>query len=133
MRVEIDLPNPDGLLREGMYGERASGSKPPRSDSRCPWPASSTAPGRGRGWSRSSATGRSERVKVELGADNGTLVEVDSGLGPDDEVVLRSSTPLEEGMAVEAIKASRMSRLTRPSCIDVTPLVENTLTGRACP
>ncbi|MHC5545010.1 efflux RND transporter periplasmic adaptor subunit, partial [Singulisphaera rosea] len=46
--------------------------------------------------------GKVERVKVELGTDNGSIIEVDSGLKPDDEVVLRSSVPLEAGMPVVA-------------------------------
>ena len=40
------------------------------------------------------------RTQVELGADNGSLVEILSGVKPDDQVVLRSGVPLEDGLAV---------------------------------
>jgi multidrug efflux pump subunit AcrA (membrane-fusion protein) len=58
--------------------------------------------GKGRGVVQVVREGKVHRVKVELGVDNGSLVEVDSGLTPQDIVVLRSSIPLEEGMAVTA-------------------------------
>ena len=58
--------------------------------------------GKGQGVVQVVRDGKVDRVKVTLGADNGTLVEVDSGLDPDDDVVLRSSTALDPGMKVVA-------------------------------
>ena len=48
----------------------------------------------------SSAAGSPRRTQVELGADNGSLVEILSGIKPDDSVVVRSGVPLEDGLAV---------------------------------
>ena len=44
--------------------------------------------------------GIARRTEVKLGGDNGSLVEVLSGLKPDDAVILRSGTPMEDGMRV---------------------------------
>ena len=58
--------------------------------------------GKGKGTVRLVRGGEVRREIVELGVDNGTSVEVVSGLGRDDRVVVRSSLPLEDGMRVEA-------------------------------
>ena len=71
--------------------------------------------GKGRGVVQVVREGKVQRVKVVLGVDNGTLVEVDSGLAPEDKVVLRSSVPLEEGMAIETIKGSGRTDLPHGS------------------
>ena len=102
MRVEIDLPNPDRLLREGMYGKASIGLEAASRRLTVPVACVLERSGKGHGVVQLVRGGKVERVKVELGADNGTLVEVDSGLKPDDDVVVRSSTPLEPGMAVVA-------------------------------
>ena len=102
MRLEIDLPNPDGLLREGMYGRASIGLEPPSRRLTVPVACVLDRSGKGRGVVQVVREGKVRRVGVRLGADNGTLVEVDTGLGPDDVVILRSSLPLDEGMAVEA-------------------------------
>ena len=52
--------------------------------------------------------GLAHRTQVEIGADNGSLVEILSGIKPDDSVVLRSGVPLEDGLAVvETIAPAR--------------------------
>ncbi len=102
MRVEIDLPNPDGLLREGMYGKASIGLEATSKRLTVPVACVLDRSGKGRGMVQVVRDGKVHRLKVELGADNGTLVEVASGLAPGEKVVLRSSIPLEEGMAVNA-------------------------------
>jgi RND family efflux transporter MFP subunit len=102
MRVEIDLPNPDGSLRDGMYGRAtihlAASSKHLTLPAECVTERS----GNGKGAVRVVREGTVRRVAVELGADDGSRVEVVSGLGPDDRVVLRSSRPVEDGSRVVA-------------------------------
>ena len=102
MRVEIDLPNPDGLLREGMYGRATIHLEPPSERLTVPVACVVERPAKGKGVVQVVRDGKVRRVKVDLGADNGTLVEVASGVGADDEVVLRTSTPLEDDMTVVA-------------------------------
>ena len=101
MRVEIDLENPDDLLREGMYG-RASIALENPSSTRLTLPPACILDrtGKGQGTVQVVRDGVVERVQVDLGNDNGSLVEVESGLGAEDEVILRSSTPVDPGMKV---------------------------------
>lgn len=100
MRVEVDVPNPDGLLREGMYGRARIRLEHPSRRLTVPPACIIDRPGRGHGVLQVVREGKVHRLKVQLGTDNGKLVEVTSGLGAEDEVVLRSSTPLEDGMQV---------------------------------
>jgi RND family efflux transporter MFP subunit len=105
MRLEIDLPNPDGLLREGMYGRANIGLEPVAERLTVPAACVVDRSGKGEGVVQVVRDGKIERAKVSLGADNGALVEILSGLAPEDSVVLRSSTPLDPGTAVVAQEA----------------------------
>ncbi len=101
MRVEIDLANPDDLLREGMYGRAIIALEHP-STTRLTLPTACILDrtGKGSGTVQVVRDGVVARVKVTLGADNGNLVEVETGLKPDDDVILRSSMPVDPGMKV---------------------------------
>ncbi len=102
MRVEIDLPNPTGLLREGMYGRVHISLEATSKRLTLPVACVLDRSGRGQGVVQVVREGKIHRTKVQLGPDNGTLVEVKTGLASDDEVVLRSNTPLEDEMSVIA-------------------------------
>jgi len=102
MRVEIDLPNPKRLLREGMYGTATVTLEPLSRNLTLPPACVMEHSGRAHGFVYIVRDGLARRTEVALGADNGTLVEVLSGLEPDDKVVLHSRVPLEDGMAVVA-------------------------------
>lgn len=100
MRVEVDLPNPDGLLREGMYGRASIALEPPSERLTVPAACVLDRPGKGQGLIQIVRDGKVDRLTVQLGADDGKRVEVVSGIGVKDEVVLRSKTVLEPGAAV---------------------------------
>lgn len=100
MRIEIDLPNPDGLLRTGMYGRASIGLESRTTGLKVPVTCVVDRSGKGDGSVRIVREGRVHEQKVELGADDGSSVEVVSGLAPDDQVILRAGAALEEGMAV---------------------------------
>ncbi len=100
MRVEVDLTNPDDLLRDGMYGRASISLERPSVRLTLPASCILDRTGKGEGMVQVVRGGAVEPVRVTLGADNGSLVEVDSGLGTDDDVILRSSTPLEPGVKV---------------------------------
>lgn len=102
MRVEVDLPNPDGLLREGMYGRARIALEPGSQRLTVPAACVLDRSGKGQGTVLLVRDGKVRRQKVELGAENGSVVEIASGLGQDDQVVLKSSTPLVQGMPVVA-------------------------------
>ena len=93
MRVEIDLPNPDGVLREGMYGRATIKLAAQSSHLTLPVELRPRADrqGQGHGPGRPRRRGPS-RDRSSSGRTTGRSVEVVSGLGHDDRVVVRSST-----------------------------------------
>jgi HlyD family secretion protein len=104
MRTEIDLPNPDNELRDGMFGYATIElSKTLKGLS---VPSSSVV---NSGISKASAVfvvrdGRLHRIPVRITIDTGTRAEVLSGLRPDDLVVLHPTEDLTEGQAVHAVE-----------------------------
>jgi RND family efflux transporter MFP subunit len=110
MRVEIDLPNPKGVLRDGMYGRAtirlAMGSA---RGVRIPTSALIGNARDGEGAVYVVRDGKATRQKVRLGADNGVEMEVVDGLTPDDLVVFNYSGSLSDGLPVEAVLKSQAS------------------------
>jgi RND family efflux transporter MFP subunit len=100
MRVEIDLANPKRLLREGMYGTVTIVLEPVSHNLTVPPACVMEHSGQTHGVVYVVRDGLARRMQVELGADNGSLVEILSGIKPDDAVVSRSGIPLEDGLAV---------------------------------
>jgi RND family efflux transporter MFP subunit len=112
MRTEIDLPNPDGKLRRGMYG-RVTILLQTGSPTAFTIPSSALA-GKSEGtratvWvvrragADQSTNGTAHKIEVKTGADNGLDVEIVGGLNADDLVVVRANGPLEEGASVNAV------------------------------
>ncbi|MBX6315980.1 MAG: efflux RND transporter periplasmic adaptor subunit [Isosphaeraceae bacterium] len=105
MRVEIDLPNPDGLLCAGMYGRVTIELSPPTQHLTIP--AACLV-----GQSDPSGPsvyvvreGRAYRKSITVGDDDGIRIEVLSGLDADEEVVLRPGGSLTDGHPVIASSA----------------------------
>ena len=113
MRTEVDLPNPDGRLREGMYGQ-ATILLEPASAKAVTVPSSSLAKlsGSGAGEVFVVRDGKAKKLSVRIGMDNGNTVEVLTGLTPDDQVIARYNGALADGMAVttEAAKLAQPAR-----------------------
>jgi len=102
MRVEIDLQNPSGLLCDGMYGRAVIELRPPSKNLTLP---SSCVLGHLASGQAKVYVVKDDHVKpttVSLGADDGTAIEILSGLGPDDPVVLSPRGLLDEGTPVIA-------------------------------
>jgi RND family efflux transporter MFP subunit len=100
MRTEIDLPNPDGALRRGMYGRvtlTLRGNTP--AALRVPSAALVKAEG-GKASVRVVRDGRVHLVPVAYAADNGSEAEIVSGLTAADKVVVRASGTVEDGTPV---------------------------------
>ncbi len=99
LRTELDLPNPNGMLRPGMYAtahillkERANVYVLPRS----------AISGEGKQASCWVVKGgRAVRTPITLGLQVGNDVEVASGLSGDELVVQPQAPPLQEGQPVE--------------------------------
>jgi RND family efflux transporter MFP subunit len=111
MRIEVDLTNPDGkLLRRGMYG-RATLLLQVGSPTAVRVPSSALV-GKAEGGNASVRVVRDDVVHVvpvKYGADNGSDVEIVSGLTPADRVVVRASGPVDNGTQVSVTSATGKS------------------------
>jgi RND family efflux transporter MFP subunit len=99
MRVEIDLPNPSGKIRNGMYGhvtiilDRSDEFGVP----------SSCLVGRaqdGRGTVFVARDGCAHQVPVRIGADDGLKVAILDGLTPQDQVILHPGSEIVDGTPI---------------------------------
>ncbi|HLZ10190.1 MAG TPA: efflux RND transporter periplasmic adaptor subunit, partial [Chloroflexota bacterium] len=102
MRVEIDLPNPSGKIRKGMYG-RVHILLDKSSDLlSIPTTALAGKIEEGKASVFVVREGKAILHPVRVGADNGLRVEIMSGLKETDEVVLYPPRTLNNGSDVEA-------------------------------
>lgn len=103
MRIEVDLPNKDNLLRQGMYGRVTVHLE--RSGQLLSVFTSSVV--NGSDLTKPSVfvvkDGVAKLTPVVLGVDNGLRVEVLQGLQPGDAVVQRPPAGLSDGARVEVI------------------------------
>ncbi len=102
LRTELDLPNPNGLLRPGMYAT-AHILLQERPDA-CVLPPSAIVRDGRRASCWTVQGGRAVRTPITLGLQVGNDVEVTSGLKPDDVVVQSQVASLQAGAAVEVAK-----------------------------
>lgn len=100
MRVEIDVPNPQTLLRDGMYGEVTIHlQKAPKEAFRV---TSSALHKKGNHWFiHVVRDGLTHSQKVKVGQNNGHTAEILAGLKASDEVIVDQTGPFQDG--VEAI------------------------------
>jgi RND family efflux transporter MFP subunit len=102
MRTEVDQPNPDNLLRDGMYGTATIHLQPPSTHLRIPSAALIEQDGEGHGAVYVVRDGKAHYVQINVDADNGREVEVVKGLSPNDSVIVRYHGTLTEGLPVQA-------------------------------
>lgn len=104
MRVEIDLPNEAGLLRDGMYGKATihlwSDSPPLRLPASC----LIEKPAGGLAAVYVVHDGKARRRTIHLLQAEKNEVEVLSGIGLGDAVIVDHLTSLRDGAAVQVIK-----------------------------
>jgi RND family efflux transporter MFP subunit len=98
MRVEVDMPNEDHKLVPGMYVTVAF-SLPPRGLVEVP---AATLIFRSSGTEVADVDdgGKIHFEKVTIGRDNGSLVELTSGVKPGDRLVLNISSQIAAGQSV---------------------------------
>jgi RND family efflux transporter MFP subunit len=109
MRVEIDLPNPDGKLRQGMYGRVSiTLDQAPRDAVTVPSSCLVGKADKGEGAVYVVREGKAYLTPVRVGMDNGIQAEVLKGLAPDEEVV--NNPPGGVGDGVEVDKSSAAGR-----------------------
>ena len=111
MQVEIDLPNPDGAIRDRMYGrvQIALEASPPGVTVPTTALVGDILDGRAKVFIVQNGQARLRQVQV--GKDNGVNLEVLAGLTPDDPLILHPPSGLADGakVAVVAPVASRVS------------------------
>jgi len=98
LRCEIDVPNPDGALFSGMYGEVRLPVATPRAPLLVPTSAPQFGADGTTVWIVEGDRARAR--KVETGRDFGMEIEVLSGLAPDDLVIRNPGDRLADGLAV---------------------------------
>jgi RND family efflux transporter MFP subunit len=101
MRTELDIPNPDGKLRRGMYG-RATLVLAAGVPGAVRLPSSAVVSRRDGAAAivRLVRDGKVHLQPVTIGSDNGTETEVMSGLATTDVAVVRAGGPVVEGTPV---------------------------------
>ncbi len=104
MRAEVDLPNPKGLLTNGMYGSVTLYLGKTRHGLSLP---SACLQGTEKGGQRTVyvvVDGKARSVNVGVGMDDGVRTEIVSGLKPDAEVIERHGPGLAEGVPVRVVQ-----------------------------
>jgi len=101
MRTEVDLPNPSGRLKEGMYG-RVTLLLQPAAPTGVTIPSSALIRQntQGEGSVYLVRDGKARKVNVRVGSDNGVETEITDGLKPEDEVVIRYNGAIGDGTPV---------------------------------
>ncbi len=105
MRVEIDLPNPDGVLKDGLFGRARILLEKMITSLTIPSSCLIERNGRGEGAVLVVKGGEVHRAKVQVGLDNGLLVEVVNGLSQDDQVILQPDASIADGTKVQVERA----------------------------
>jgi HlyD family secretion protein len=105
LRAEIDLPNNDGKLRPGMYA-KVDILLDQRNDV-LTLPLTAIVREGSDTYCCSIQGGKIDRKKIELGLRSGPDVEIRSGLGADQLIVLARADSLIQGQPVEVITPPR--------------------------
>jgi RND family efflux transporter MFP subunit len=103
MKVEIDFPNPDGLLHPGMYGNLTLNLETHAEALTLPAPALATE--KGKTFVYVVEDGKARRVEVTTGIDDSIRVEITKGLQGNEEVIVAGGSAVTDGGAVRAVTA----------------------------
>jgi len=101
MRVEIDLPNPDGVLRDGMFGRALILLEKLVKNLTVPSSCLVDRNGKGEGAVLIVKEGKVHRVSVHVGMDTGLRAEITDGLADHDQVILQPDASIAEGTEVQ--------------------------------
>jgi RND family efflux transporter MFP subunit len=102
IRVEIDIPNPDGRLRPGLYAYATVVAE--EHPDVLTVPATAIVEGNGQPRCVVVADGKAARRPVVLGLNDGTRAEVISGLAAGDAVVKANAASLADGQPVQVVE-----------------------------
>lgn len=105
LQLRARLPNPDNLLRPGLFARLLVRGKQTREVVLAP--ESAIVPRSGETYVFRIDNGKAIEVKVKLGERKGAEVEIVEGLSPNAEVVTAGQVKLRNGTAVEIVDAGR--------------------------
>jgi RND family efflux transporter MFP subunit len=111
MRTEVDLPNDDGRLRDGMYGSVTVILDKNAKALTVPSGALIGESTRGKATLYVVEDGKAHRRAVRVGIDNGLETEVLSGLNADAQVVTRPPGGLSDGAPVDVVQAEKKTQV----------------------
>jgi HlyD family secretion protein len=101
MRVEVDIDNADGMLRDGMFGRADILLEKVVKSLTVPSSCLIDRNGKGEGAIMVVKDGKIHRVNVKVGMDSGVRAEIVDGLGESDQVVLQPDPSVAEGTSVQ--------------------------------
>lgn len=101
MRVEVDLPNPNRLLRDGMYGRAEIVLEKSTSNLTVPSSAVIDRDSKDNGHVEVVRDGKMYRQAVKIGRDTGSVAEITSGLEADAQVIVNPDVAMADGTPVE--------------------------------
>jgi HlyD family secretion protein len=108
MRVEIDLDNTDGILRDGMFGRADILLEKVVKNLTVPSSCLIDRDGKGDGAVMVVIGGKIKRANVKVGMDTGIRAEIVHGLGENDQVIVQPDPSMADGtpVQVEAVAQS---------------------------
>jgi HlyD family secretion protein len=112
LRTEIDVANPTGVLRPGLYAQ-VTVFVDEHADALIV-PASAVIRQDSQPYCVTVVDGRAVRRPVTLGLDEGSRIEILSGLKSDAAVVKAYASSLEDGQAVAVIEPQQKSATSKP-------------------
>jgi RND family efflux transporter MFP subunit len=107
MKVEVDFPNPEGLLHPGMYGNLTLALET-RAEV-LTLPATALLTERDRTFVYVVEDGKARKVEVTTGIDDGIRVEIVKGLQGTEAVVVAGASAVTDGGAVRAVRADALA------------------------
>ncbi len=115
MRVEVDLDNSDGILRDGMFGRADILLDRVITSLTVPSSCLIDRNGKGDGAVLVVKDGKIRRVNVKVGMDTGVRAEIAQGLSEHDQVVLQPDPSITDGTPVEADSAAGGGTAGKPA------------------
>src|SRR5437899_6337035 len=104
MRTEIDIPNRDGLLRPGMYGNVKLTLE--RRAMALTVPASAIISEGGKKYVYTVEDGRAKRVAVQTGFDDGINIEITDGLNGNEKVITSGTSGVKDGAPAKVLNVT---------------------------
>ena len=104
MRTEIDIPNPDHILRPGMYGNLTLNLEV--HENAIIIPATALVVENDKKFVYKVRGGKVEKVEIKTDIDDGIQVEVIKGLTGSEDIIVKGKNTVSDGEVVEVVRVS---------------------------